>query len=379
MKKILFVDDEPNILQGLKRMLRDQREHWDMTFVGNADEALNRARKVDFDAIVTDVKMPGRDGFDLLEQLREIDCGRDVPVVMITGANESDLKRRALEHGATDLLNKPIVAEDLIVRLRSVLRLKSYQDELKRQNEVLDEKILERTAELVASRLDIVWRLGKAAEYRDEETGNHVVRVGCYSRVLSEAMGLDFEFTETMFLASPLHDIGKIGIPDGILLKPGALTDEERSTMRRHCVIGAEILRADPASKRAFLAWRPGRSNLLDQPLDDALLTTASTIALGHHERWDGTGYPNGLAEERIPLEARIVAIADVYDALRSERPYKPAYSEPETVDRMKDEVGRHFDPDIYAAFERSVEAFSSIRSELADQPSAPVHQECTA
>ena len=137
------------------------------------------------------------------------------------------------------------------------------------------------------------------------------MRVGCYSRVLSEAMGLDIEFTETMFLASPLHDIGKIGIPDGILLKPGAFTDEERSTMRRHCVIGAEILRADPASKIAFLAWRPGRSNLPDEPLDDTLLTTASTIALGHHERWDGTGCPGGLARERIPLQARIVALPD--------------------------------------------------------------------
>lgn len=366
-RRILFVDDEHRVLDGLRRMLREQRTRWEMNFVDSVDEALDCVRETDFDAVVTDVMMPGKDGFHLLSALRNADRGSDIPVVMLTGAGDTDLKRRALDRGATDLLNKPIAQEDLIARLHNVLRLKSYQDELKRHNQVLEARVEKRTAELAASRLNMIWRLGKAAEYRDEETGNHVVRVAHYCRVLSEAMGLGSEFRQTLFLASPLHDIGKIGIPDTILLKAGRLTDEERRTMQRHCVIGADILRTDPRSERNLHAWQLNRSDGHEPAPDDPVLILASSIALSHHERWDGAGYPSGWAGERIPLEARIVALADVYDALRSERPYKPAYCEARVLEIIDGEASRHFDPKVHSAFTTCVDDFRSIQTEVGD------------
>ncbi|MBU0719276.1 MAG: response regulator [Planctomycetes bacterium] len=365
-KRILFVDDEPNVLEGLRRMLRGHRGRWDMSFVCTADEALDQIRQTPPDVVVSDVMMPGKDGFALLTELRESGHAKDIPVVMLTGVDAADVKRRALTLGATDLLNKPVEAEDLIARLQSVLRLKSYQDELKAQNEILDRRVQERTAELAASRLDIIWRLARAAEFRDEDTGDHVVRVGHYCRVLAEMLGMEREFVETLFLASPLHDIGKIGVPDSILLKRGRLTTEEWEIMKKHCAIGEDILSQDSRPTNPFLDRLRGRQ----KPTEDAcnpLLSMAASIALTHHERWDGTGYPGGLKEDQIPLESRIVAVADVYDALCSERPYKPAYSADRTVEIIAREVGRHFDPDVFAAFAKLTDEFRVIRTDLMD------------
>ena len=367
-RRILFVDDEPNVLDGLRRMLRAERGRWDMSFVGGADAALDVVRAVGCDAVVSDVNMPGKDGFALLAEIRADERTRDVPFIILTGRNESDIKRRALDLGATDLLNKPVDPQDLIARLRSMIRLKTYQDEIKDQNAILERKVEERTADLVDSRLDIIWRLGKAAEYRDEETGNHVVRVGCYCRVIAERLGADREFVELLLLTSPLHDIGKIGIPDAILLKRGPLNEDEWDVMRRHCAIGAEILREDSKVMNAFLAWRRERKCNHNGNAKNPVLKMASSIALTHHEWWDGTGYPAGLAGEGIPLESRIVALADAYDALCSERPYKPALSEAEALSVIHDEVGRHFDPAISAAFEESIRALRAIRTELSDE-----------
>lgn len=370
-RHILFVDDDPNVLDGLRRMLRAHHSRWDMSFVHSAKEALDQIPHTAFDAIVSDVMMPGKDGFELLAELSNSQCARDVPVVMLTGADDSGLKRRALDMGATDLLNKPIDPEDLVARLQSVLRLKSYQDELRSQNEILERKVEERTLELADSRLDIIWRLGKAAEFRDEETGNHVVRVGCCSRAIAEAMGLARDFVEMLFLASPLHDIGKIGVPDCILLKRGALTAGEWEIMKRHCAIGAEILQQDPQSMNVFQRWRPEPSNLQPAGSDNPLLSMAASIARTHHERWDGSGYPEGLAGEAIPLESRVVALSDAYDALSTERPYKPAYSAADVLEILDSEVGQHFDPDVHAAFERSLDEFRSIQAQLSDEACA--------
>jgi putative two-component system response regulator len=375
-RRILFVDDEPHVLEGLRRMLHAHRLQWDMTFVGSTEEALNQICGGIPDVIVSDVAMPGKDGFELLTELRSSEDTKDVPVVMLTGARDDGLKRKALTLGATDLLNKPVNREDLVARLQSVLRLKSYQDELKGQNELLEQRVDERTAELAASRLDIIWRLGKAAECRDEDTGNHIVRVGCYCRILAEALGMKRGFVETLFLASPLHDIGKIGIPDSILLKEGPLTDDEWEVMRQHCAIGAELLRANPRPVSPVLAWRGELANLPREQTDNPILKMAASIALTHHERWDGAGYPGGLAGEAIPPESRIVAVSDVYDALRMERPYKPAYPESETLGIMEDEVGRHFDPTVFAAFSRSIEEFDAVRVELADEACCAIGRE---
>ena len=299
-KRILFIDDEPNFLEGLKRMLHRQCNVWDVYSTHSVDAALDEISKVAFDAIISDVTMPGKDGFELLRILKDSETTKDIPVVILTGRDDHNLKSRALEMGATDLLSKPVNHEDLLARLNSVLRLKSYQDELKDQNKILDRKVKERTAELEESRLDIILRLGKAAEYRDEETGNHILRVGCYCRALAEELDMACNFVEMIFLTSPLHDIGKIGIPDKILLKSGELTPAERKIMERHCIIGADILRKDTESMNPYLKWHRNKSTLKSR--DNFILDMASTITLYHHEKWDGSGYPKGLQGQDIPL-----------------------------------------------------------------------------
>ena len=372
--KILFVDDEPKFLVALQRMLHSQKDIWDMRFAQSVDESLEVLREDDFDMIISDVDMPGKNGFQFLEILTASDSTKDIPVVILTGAGEANLKRKALERGATDLLNKPVEPEDLLARIGSVLQLKSYQDQLKDQNRILEEKVRERTGELEASRLDILLRLAKAAEYRDEETGNHTLRVGHYCKILAEELGMGQEFVETISLASPLHDIGKIGIADGILLKPARLTDSEREIMETHCVIGSDILQQQPKGVESLLSTVTHILPLGGQ--DNQLLIMAAEIALCHHEKWDGGGYPQALEGQDIPLSARIVALADVYDALRSERPYKPAYSEAKTIAMITEGAGGHFDPMVSEAFEKMTEMFASVYEELSDmnEERAPSH-----
>lgn len=368
--RILFVDDEQSVLDGLRRVLRSQRPAWEMRFALSVDDALRQMHKASFDVVVTDIRMPDTDGFALLASLRESKGTRDIPVIVLTAVEEHDTKRRALESGATDLLTKPIDREDLIARLRCALRLKARQDELKALNASLEQKVTQRTSELEYSRQDIIWRLAKAGEYRDEDTGNHVVRVACYCQLLAEELGMSRDFVETLFLASPLHDVGKIGVPDRILLKPGPLMPEERKTIERHCVIGARLLGQYPKDVPSFLLWRPLRDPAARSTPENPILKMASSIAMTHHEWWGGTGYPESLKGEAIPLEGRIAALADVYDALCSARPYKPAYPQEKTLAIMRDEARRHFDPDVYAAFEKLTEKFKAIRTVYADETS---------
>ncbi|HHT9137659.1 MAG TPA: HD domain-containing phosphohydrolase [Candidatus Wunengus sp. YC60] len=377
-KKILFVDDEPNFLDGLRRLMRNQSETWDMYFFSNPYAAFDQICKTGVDAVVSDIMMPCMDGFELLEKIRSTEWTKDIPVLILTGSNENHLKQRALDLGATDLLNKPVNREDIIARINSMLRLKAYQDEIVAQNALLERKVRERTQELEESRLDILWRLGKAAEYRDYETGNHIVRVGCYCRIIAETLGMKQEFVESLFLTSQLHDIGKIGIPDHILLKPGKLTTEEFEIMKRHCAIGVEILQQDYKGAESFLAWRDIRTPPVYEKRkgngrsSNPFLEMASAISMTHHERWDGTGYPGSLAGDEIPVESRIVALADVFDALCSERPYKPAYPESESLTIIRNEVGKHFDPEVYAAFDKSIGEVRSIRMQLQDETPVP-------
>jgi response regulator RpfG family c-di-GMP phosphodiesterase len=312
------------------------------------------------------MSMPGKDGFDMLAALAADEATRDLPVVILTGQQDRALKRRALEEGAADLLTKPADAEELIARIRSVLRLKASQDDLKAANRTLEEKVARRTEQLERAHLDAVWRLAKAGEFRDEETGAHVARVGCISRTVAEGLGLDRPSTERLFLTAPLHDIGKIGVPGEVLLKRGRLSTEERRIMERHCVIGSEVLLSEPQGMRAFLEWK-GFGPVAAETPPSGHLDMAATIALGHHERWDGQGYPRGLAGEAIPIEARIVALADVYDALRSDRPYKVGYTQERTMAIMRDEAGTRFDPDAFAAFEAAMDEIQEIVSRFAD------------
>lgn len=366
--RILLVDDDPNFLNGIRRALFSQRKVWDLAFAQTADQALALAQNSCFDVIVSDVNMPGKDGFQLLGSLRDHPATRDVPVIILTGSEDATSKRKALDLGATDLLNKPVSMEDLIARIWSVLRLKHYQDELKRQRTSLERMVAERTVELEASRLDIIWCLAKAGEFRDQETGNHIIRVGFFCQVLAEQLALQSEFIEMIFLASPLHDIGKIGIPDHILRKPAKLDPEERAIMEQHTLYGAEILQ--PETRRPN-PLRAGRLVHHDFKADNPVLKMASTIALSHHERWDGAGYPHRLKGEDIPLVARITALADVYDALCSVRPYKASLPEDEVLAIMNREKNLHFDPMVYDAFLKRLDDFRRIRHDNLEQLAA--------
>lgn len=361
-KKILFVDDEQNFLDGIRRMLRDQRDSWSMEFVNGVEEALERCAEIEFDTVVSDVNMPVKTGLDLLEALRGDERTRTIPIIILTGNAETDLKRQALDLGATDLLNKPVGHEDLVARLRSVLRLKEYQDELRDQNAYLEQRVRERTADLENARRDIIWRLAKAGEFRDEDTGEHVIRVACCCRALALALELPDDKIQNIFLTSPLHDLGKIGIPDRVLLKTGTLDESERLIMDQHCEIGASILMAQPKAIAAFLesADETGLQPLATEA--DKLREVATTIIMTHHEKWDGTGYPQGLKADEIPISGQICAVADVYDALRSERPYKKPYGVEKTMEQMRAGRGSHFSPHVFDVFESIADEFEEIR-----------------
>ena len=367
-KRVLFVDDETSFLSGLRRMLHRQETVWDMTFADSVDAAMEKVGKHDYDAIISDINMPGRDGFALLKELQGSKRTEDIPVVMLTAGRDDDLKCLALNLGATDLVDKPIHRDDLLARIRSVLRLKSTQDELKELNASLEQKVAERTQEIKWSQLDIIWHLAKVGEYRDEQTGQHIARVACYARTLAEEMHLPNEFIETLYMTAPLHDIGKVGIPDSILLKRGELTPEERRVMEQHCRIGHKILTEGPDDLNAPDIWPGGKEVVAFTSTQNKLLTMAASIALSHHERWDGQGYPDGLKGDETPLEARIVALADVYDALTSDRPYKFAMSDSQTCEVLEGGPGSHFDPDVYAAFEKLTEQFRTIRARLSNK-----------
>jgi len=364
---VLFVDDDQRILRGVERLFRQAHVPWGYAFAGGADEALALLADREVDAMISDVRMPGRDGFELLSQLRNSGPWADLPIVMLTGINDPGLKNRALDLGATDLLNKPVNPDDLFARIRSVLQLKRYQDIIKCQNSHLEELVRRRTESLAATRLEMIWRLARAAEYKSNETGNHVIRVGHYAKALALRLDLDAERVEMIFLTSPLHDLGKIGIPDRILMKEGPLSPEEWQTMQGHCDIGRELLSHPQGADRmpelalALPARQPGEVE------ENPSLQMAAEIAGCHHEQWSGGGYPRGLRGEEIPLAARIVAVADVYDALRNRRSYKPGMSHVETVALMAQNSGGHFDPEIFTAFLACQEQFQKIHQRLAE------------
>lgn len=360
MNRLLFVDDKEQCLKGVEQMLHHRRDEWRLCFARTVDDAVDQVNASDIDVIVTEANLPEKSGFDLLEILRETPHTSSIPVIVLTGHADARLKRRALELGAADLLNTPINPEDLVARLTSALRLKSYEDEMRRQNASLEAKVKKRTRELEFLHHDLVWRLAKAGELRDEETGDHVMRVSHVSRLIAQALGLSDRETELIFLTAPLHDLGKIGIPDGILLKQGRLTPGEWEIMKHHCKIGADILLMKPKGMEEFYALKTESPPELKMGTE--VREYAATIAMSHHERWDGSGYPNGLSGETIPLPGRIVAYADVYDALRSERSYKNAYSPGAAWKELEESAGTHLDPNIFRAIRHLKPAFEAIR-----------------
>ncbi len=361
---VLLVDDGSDFLASLRQRLADQRPDWEVRVVIGAASAMEAMAEGAFDAVVTGVEMSGASGLDLLGVIRQAPRTAELPVVIAVDNADHEARARSFEAGATDLLTKPIRIEELILRLQNVLRLKSRKDEIETLRESLDKGVKERTQHVERSRIEVLWRLAKAGEYRDEATGNHTVRVGCYSRLLAERLGLDGELVRTIALASPLHDIGKIGIDDEVLRKPGPLDAGERWLIERHCAIGAEFLLEAP---KGLGLWLGPMTGLTGRAVHEPVIRCAAEISLYHHERWDGSGYPNGLSKREIPISARIVGITDMYDALVSDRPYRAELSDRKALEIMKAEHDRHFDPKVFEIFVNAFEEIRCIRSECSD------------
>ncbi len=344
---ILIVDDEPFNLKLMDKMLGAQG-YTNLVLVQDPRLVLEHYRKRRPDLILLDINMPYMDGFAVLDALRELNDTLLPPVVVLTAQHGRDYLLRALNAGARDFIGKPFDRLELLARVRNLLDAHMAHRMVHEQKQVLDDLVHQRTDELRQTRLQVVQRLGRAAEYRDNETGYHIMRMSQISELLARKLGWSDAECELMLNASPMHDIGKIGIPDEILLKPGKLDQGQWEIMKTHTTIGAELLGGD----------------------DSELLELARSIALTHHEKWDGSGYPAGLCGEEIPQAGRIVAVADVFDALTSIRPYKKAWPLDEAVDYVRDNAGTHFDPAIVAQFEAALSDINAIRARYSEEPS---------
>jgi putative two-component system response regulator len=358
---ILIVDDQPINLRVAEAFLNDEGYRC-ITLCDSPEEVPNLVRLACPDVILLDVMMPRISGLDVLRTLRTNLATRHVPVIVLTALTDQQTKSHALQLGATDFLNKPLDVLDLLPRVRNALVLRSHQRNLENQAKALDRLVRQRTAELASTQIRIVHCLARASEYRDNETGRHALRVGRYARIISDELGQDKGWCEYLMLAAMLHDVGKIGIPDRILLKPGRLDADEFRQMQDHCHFGLEIIAPDLHEELLpLLPTDCGR--VCDSPL----LDLASRVAATHHERWDGTGYPLGLQGDEIPLEGRITAVADVFDALGSVRPYKPAFPVEQCRDIIHDGAGTHFDPRIVNAFVARFDEIRSVAEQLRD------------
>jgi putative two-component system response regulator len=328
---IAVVDDEAANVELLHRIL-EMEGYTEVSGYTDPREFLDSCGILPPDLVLLDLMMPEVSGFEVLEQLRiSLDDFDYRPVMMITSDDDRDTKRKALSGGARDFLAKPVSPVEVRLRVGNLLRTRFLQLELQQHAERLEERVRSRTAELEEARLEILDRLAVAAEYRDDATGEHTRRVGRECAALAEALGLPSDQVEDIRRAAPLHDVGKIALPDTILLKRGSLTDDETARMREHTTVGASIL----AGSRF------------------PMLRIAEEIALHHHECWDGSGYPDGLRGERIPLAARIVAVIDVFDSLTHARVYKRAWTTEEALDEVESLSGTKFDPTVAEAFLR--------------------------
>ena len=353
MRRILVVDDLEQNRLVLTKML--QLLGYEVETAADGLEALAKL-PLDIDLVLLDVMMPGIDGYEVARRIRADPAVRDLPVIMVTALDQREDRVRAVEAGASDFIAKPVDRTELRVRLDSQMQLKEAKDALKRHSQELEGKVEQRTAALrraleemaeaqrltYAAQLDTIHRLVIAAGYKDFDTAEHIQRLSRLGTVLAEALHLPPGEIEVLRHAIPMHDVGKIGIPDAILLKPGRLTPEERGVMETHTTIGSRILAGSSSP----------------------LLQAGETIALTHHERWDGTGYPQKLAGEDIPLSGRLCALVDVYDALSSDRPYRAALPESETLALMREGRGTQFDPALFDLFLEQLARMREVRAE---------------
>ena len=359
--KILLVDDESRNIRLLEQLCKNLG--YLAVTADSGQEAIDKSLTESPDLILMDIMMPGMDGFEATEIIKSNEATGHIPVIILTALGDKKDRIKGIAKGANDFLSKPFDVEELSLRIRNNLQIKEYHDFIKNHNILLESEVKKRTEELnkayekldstyhsvQKSYIETIQRLNMAAEYKDEDTGSHIRRTSLYTKELASALGMDFDFIENIYYASPMHDIGKVGIPDGILMKSGSLTPEEWTVMKSHTTIGAKILSGSESS----------------------LLKMAEEIALSHHERWNGSGYPKGLKGEEIPISGRITNIVDQYDALRSKRPYKVNLHHKTVVKIITEGDGRtspgDFDPVILEAFKKSIKKFDEIFNTQSD------------
>ena len=333
---ILVVDDTPENIDVITELLSNE---YRVKAAMNGEKALkivDNDSKIDL--ILLDIMMPGMDGYAVCKRLKENPLTKGIPVIFLTAKGEVEAEAKGFKLGAVDYITKPISPSIVQARVKTHLALHD-------QNKALESKVHQRTKELHDTRLEIIRRLGRAAEFKDNETGLHVIRMSYYSKVIGKAIGMNEHESEMLLQTAPMHDIGKIGIPDSILLKPGKLDDDEWKVIRKHPAFGYEII-GEHSSE---------------------LLENARVVALTHHEKWDGTGYPNGTAGEDIPLVGRITAVADVFDALTSNRPYKEAWPVEKALSVINEESGKHFEPMMVDAFMMNIPEVEKIKSKYGE------------
>lgn len=348
MATILIIDDQLTSRQILQQLVSNIEENITVEAFANPLEALKWNSGNTTDLVLVDYKMPEMNGIEFIKRFRTIPSSSHVPVIMVTSIEDRSVRYEALEAGATDFLMKPVDHHECRARCHNLLTQYQQYKIISDRSRWLERRVSEATSEIRLRERETLLRLARAGEYRDEETGNHVIRMAKYSRVIAEQLGFSKDDADVIEMAAPMHDIGKIGIRDDILLKPGKLTSEEFEIMKRHTIIGYDILKDSPSK----------------------YLQMGGVIALCHHEKFDGTGYPYGKKSNEIPLEARIVTVADVFDALVSERPYKNAWSTDAALDYMESHSGKHFDPDCLDAFKEQFDTVSKIQGMLSDLPS---------
>jgi putative two-component system response regulator len=367
--KVMIVDDEAINVRIVRKYL-EQYGYEKFITITDSTYAIPTVLREMPDIVLLDIVMPEVDGLDILHSIRAHESVRDLPVIILTAASDTGTKLEALDLGATDFLTKPVDQVELVLRVRNALIVKTHLDDLANYSEHLESQVRVRTRELERSRQEIIHCLARAADYRDGDTGKHIIRVGRFVRVIARELGFEPDYVDLLEQAAKLHDVGKIGIPDAVLQKPGKLTSHEYALMQNHCDFGKDIIQLTPIEADDTHGAEPSDTQCIMEILrrdGSPLLTLAALIAQTHHEKWDGSGYPCGLKGEAIPIEGRITAIADVFDALSSKRPYKPAFPLKQCFEIMYEGRGRHFDPNVLDVFFANAKEIVAIRQGLLD------------